>query len=291
MEKKGTAMNADRLGTYEKTFPYGELATASSTSGEKFGTYWRDAGSGLDYGVNRYYSSQMGRFLSADPYQASGGTANPQSWNRYAYVENNPVNFHDPKGLYTCEPGEGCHDEPDCDDLKTKWAPGTGPCIAPASGKPRRTYFLVLDKFGDAPIDCYRVPLDEKLAVTREISYRLMFMEEGMPRPMGFAATIWEHLKGHEPVSGLNSGSGGVPGWFVDTLSTLAGASPQIDWQTFTAKVDGVHVGVPVMGAPWGDAAEQHIVKHKGYVSINGNIGGKIDKDGRLIKGTYTECN
>jgi len=92
-------MNADRLGTYEKSFPYGELATAPATSGEKFATYWRDAGTGLDYAVNRYYSPQMGRFLSADPYQASGGPAEPGSWNRYAYVEGDPVNYGDPAGL------------------------------------------------------------------------------------------------------------------------------------------------------------------------------------------------
>ncbi|MDO8941627.1 MAG: RHS repeat-associated core domain-containing protein, partial [Desulfobacterales bacterium] len=99
IEKKGTAMNADRLGSYEKAYPYGELAGAVGTSGEKFATYWRDAGTGLDYAVNRYYSSQMGRFLTADPYQASGGPANPGSWNRYAYVEGDPVNYHDPGGL------------------------------------------------------------------------------------------------------------------------------------------------------------------------------------------------
>ena len=72
LEKQGTTMTADRLGSYEKTFPYGELQGTAGTAGEKFAKYWRDA-TGLDYAVNRYYSSQMGRFLSADPYQASGG--------------------------------------------------------------------------------------------------------------------------------------------------------------------------------------------------------------------------
>ena len=98
IEKLGTAMNADRLGSYQGTYPYGELQGAVGTPGEKFGTYWRDA-TGLDYAVNRYYSSQMGRFLSADPYRASGGPAEPGSWNRYAYVEGDPVNFADPGGL------------------------------------------------------------------------------------------------------------------------------------------------------------------------------------------------
>ncbi|HEY3444428.1 MAG TPA: RHS repeat-associated core domain-containing protein [Paludibaculum sp.] len=95
-------VNADRLGTYENTYPYGELVTATPASKEKFATYWRDAGTGLDYAVNRYYSPQMGRFLSADPYQASGGPANPGSWNRYAYVGGDPVNFNDSAGLYQC---------------------------------------------------------------------------------------------------------------------------------------------------------------------------------------------
>lgn len=49
--------------------------------------------------MNRYYSGTLGRFLSPDPYRASGGPASPQSWNRYAYVLNDPVNFHDGTGL------------------------------------------------------------------------------------------------------------------------------------------------------------------------------------------------
>jgi len=92
------AVNSDRLGTYQGTFPYGELQGAFGTAGEKFATYHRDT-TGLDYAVNRYYSPQLGRFLSADPYQASGGPVKPGSWNRYAYVEGDPVNFTDSLGL------------------------------------------------------------------------------------------------------------------------------------------------------------------------------------------------
>ena len=39
----------------------------------------------------------MGRFLSLDPILGSPGV--PQSWNRYAYVQGNPINFVDPFGL------------------------------------------------------------------------------------------------------------------------------------------------------------------------------------------------
>jgi RHS repeat-associated protein len=70
------------------------------TSEHHFTGKERGAESGLDYFGARYYSSNMGRFLSPDP----GGmqTADiefPQSLNRYAYVWNNPLRFTDPTGL------------------------------------------------------------------------------------------------------------------------------------------------------------------------------------------------
>jgi uncharacterized protein RhaS with RHS repeats len=60
--------------------------------------------------VNRYYSSTLARFTTPDPYRASGGPADPQSWNRYTYVQNDPVNFSDPSGLDSCpaEFGSAC---------------------------------------------------------------------------------------------------------------------------------------------------------------------------------------
>jgi hypothetical protein len=48
----------------------------------------------------RFYNPNWGRFLSVDP--AGGAPRLPQTWNRYTYVHNNPVNFIDPFGLYPC---------------------------------------------------------------------------------------------------------------------------------------------------------------------------------------------
>jgi RHS repeat-associated protein len=85
-------------------FPYGEERTSNglptANNRDKFGTYFRDASTGLDYADQRYYSSQFGRFASSDPYQASGGTNDPSSWNRYGYVGGDPINRFDQSG--TC---------------------------------------------------------------------------------------------------------------------------------------------------------------------------------------------
>ena len=89
-------VTAERHGYY----PYGEEQTATAGNRTKYGTYARDAATGLDYADQRYYGSGVGRFLTSDPYQASGGASEPGSWNRYAYVGGAPVNFFDPTGEY-----------------------------------------------------------------------------------------------------------------------------------------------------------------------------------------------
>jgi RHS repeat-associated protein len=53
---------------------------------------------GLDYFNARYYSSAQGRFISVDPENAGASLWDPQSWNGYAYVSNNPLAFTDPTG-------------------------------------------------------------------------------------------------------------------------------------------------------------------------------------------------
>ena len=57
----------------------------------------------LDYAVNRHYSSGLGRFLQTDPYGGSARIDGPQSWNRYAYVEGDPMNLFDPEGLFALQ--------------------------------------------------------------------------------------------------------------------------------------------------------------------------------------------
>jgi RHS repeat-associated protein len=62
----------------------------------------------LDYMHARSFSATVGRFLSVDP--LIGDVADPQSFNRYAYVENNPALLTDPYGLFECVGVSGCVD-------------------------------------------------------------------------------------------------------------------------------------------------------------------------------------
>jgi len=59
-----------------------------------------DPETNLEHTLFRKYSSTQGRWLTPDPAgAASAAPTNPQSWNRYAYVLNDPVNATDPLGL------------------------------------------------------------------------------------------------------------------------------------------------------------------------------------------------
>jgi RHS repeat-associated protein len=85
-------------------YPFGGQRPIISSSGNtyKFTGYERDSESGLDYASARHYNNTLGRFMSPDP--LSGSPGNPQSWNRYSYVYNNPLNSIDPSGMSGCTP-------------------------------------------------------------------------------------------------------------------------------------------------------------------------------------------
>jgi len=59
----------------------------------------RDAETGLDYFLARYYSGAQGRFTSPDKPLADQHAKLPQTWNLYTYTRNNPLRFVDDNGL------------------------------------------------------------------------------------------------------------------------------------------------------------------------------------------------
>jgi RHS repeat-associated protein len=78
---------------------YGEGYGAADGVRQQFTGYERDDETKLDFAQARYYANSQGRFTSTDPLQASARPGAPQTWNRYAYVGNNPLSHTDPTGM------------------------------------------------------------------------------------------------------------------------------------------------------------------------------------------------
>ena len=117
--------HADRLGSsrlatdpngnavYDRAYaPYGETyaETPTGNTDRSFTGNTQDAikgPTGIYEFMFREHSAGMRRWLAPDP---AGLTAvditNPQTWNRYAYVGNNPLNTTDPTGLHPPQPDE-----------------------------------------------------------------------------------------------------------------------------------------------------------------------------------------
>jgi RHS repeat-associated protein len=80
-------------------YPFGgeRVITNTDPNQYKFTGKERDSESGLDNFGARYNSSSMGRFMTADNPKFSE-KADPQTWNLYTYVSNNPLSRIDPTG-------------------------------------------------------------------------------------------------------------------------------------------------------------------------------------------------
>jgi RHS repeat-associated protein len=87
--------------------PFGyEYNPQISVNNYKYTGYEHDSESGLEYANQRHFSSQYTRFMSPDP--VTGDAANPQTWDRYSYVANNPLSKTDPQGLFIIDCSWGC---------------------------------------------------------------------------------------------------------------------------------------------------------------------------------------
>ena len=94
----------------------------------------RDAETGLDYFGARYMSAAQGRFTSPDEPLIDQSPDDPQSWNLYGYVRNNPLIFTDPTGndcVYVNSGGTGIdsinnqNSSKDCGKTGGYWVDGT----------------------------------------------------------------------------------------------------------------------------------------------------------------------
>lgn len=100
----------EEINTFNVTTSGREAVTSYNLANvrHKFTGHERDPETALDYMQARYYSSTGGRFTGADPYNPVVDSekeedfeeylGQPQNWNRYAYVWNNPLKYIDPNG-------------------------------------------------------------------------------------------------------------------------------------------------------------------------------------------------
>ncbi len=84
-----------------RSVPLGYTATPDDAN-PKFTGQQRDPETATDWFQVRQMSGAQGRFQSPDPGNAGADPSNPQSWNGYAYVGNNPLSYTDPSGMITC---------------------------------------------------------------------------------------------------------------------------------------------------------------------------------------------
>ena len=99
------------------SLPFGDgLATVSGsdTDANHYATLDHDYESDTEHAQFRQYSSAQGRWLSPDPYSGSYDFSNPQSFDRYVYVMNNPLGLSDPSGK-ECVWDDGSYDAADED--------------------------------------------------------------------------------------------------------------------------------------------------------------------------------
>jgi len=75
-----------------------EASSGTAVNFQKFTGKERDSESGLDYFGARYYGAALGRFPSPDDPLVDQQADDPQSWNLYGYVRNNPLANTDPDG-------------------------------------------------------------------------------------------------------------------------------------------------------------------------------------------------
>jgi RHS repeat-associated protein len=77
----------------------GQGYDAADPNRQKYALTERDDTTGLDHTWWREHDKLSGRWTSPDPYKGSVSIVDPQSMNRFIYVENDPLNFMDSSGL------------------------------------------------------------------------------------------------------------------------------------------------------------------------------------------------
>jgi RHS repeat-associated protein len=112
-----TTVSITGTGSYHSELrykPWGETrySAGSPPTQRQFTGQVNESQIGLYFFNARWYDPALGRFTSADSLVPEAG--NPQAWDRYAFVYNNPVRYVDPSGHLVCSDPHVA--EGDCSD-------------------------------------------------------------------------------------------------------------------------------------------------------------------------------
>ena len=90
-------------------YPWGDAWQSAGGGGYNFAKLpIRDLTTNTDLTMARFSSPNFGRWFSPDPIGTKAVKLDdPQTWNMYAYVRNNPTNLTDPMGLFDCDVSGG----------------------------------------------------------------------------------------------------------------------------------------------------------------------------------------
>lgn len=94
-----TTDNSGNINSSNLLAPYGQLMASNTSDPYLYAGLYQDTEYGGHAAWYRNYSAEQARWLRPDPYNGSYDLMNPQSFNRYAYTNGNPLGYVDPSGL------------------------------------------------------------------------------------------------------------------------------------------------------------------------------------------------
>jgi RHS repeat-associated protein len=98
-----TTMITDQTGAVNGDviyYPWGQVWKGGANNGYAFGDLGFQINYPLPPSATRDYNPGLGRWMSPDPAgEMAVSPANPQTWNMYAYVTDNPTSLNEPSGL------------------------------------------------------------------------------------------------------------------------------------------------------------------------------------------------
>jgi RHS repeat-associated protein len=205
-------------------------------------------GVGLVHMNGRVYEPVLGRFLSADPFVGYPETT--QGFNRYSYVNNNPLSFTDPSGF-----DRGVTDDR---GYTGSYDGGFGPSNNPHGNRGGSIDREAANAYGELYREINRL-LDQGLVITARFRLETFHLVDPYqtPNPIGLGFGLGTpagdpllgHGSGYAPQSGLSAGDPLSAGALFGAAGVISFANPLPGPEDLVALgVAAIGVGVVVAG-------------------------------------------